>query len=201
MPSTSDFSVYGLNSTINHAKTIAKFTEKDPFSGIIDKKFLCHPEKLDYLYSPWEEFSVDNTLCIAKKCENYGLRHNKIFRSEGANINSFTLIYGFTNSHGFFDIFQETRYGISVGFLSKDRNGMQQDSAYFTSHDFKLLPKISTVASFAINRTLLKRDPQKIRSQILPIILEPIVARSIWYYLLTSITGTKQYQKNTFFTR
>ena len=196
--STSDLSISGLQSTIDHAKTIAKFTEKDPFSGIVDKKLLCQPQRLDYLYRPWKDFSIEKAIDIAKKCENYGLSNNEIFQSEGASVDSFNLIYGLTNSHGFFDVFEQTRHSISAGFVSKDMHGMQQDYAHFTAHDFDLLPDIAEIAALAITRTLSKRNPQRIKSQKLPIILEPRVAKSLWHHMLSALRGTKQYHKNTF---
>ena len=96
--STSDLSLSSLKSTVDHAKTIAKFTEKDPFSGMVDKKLLCQPQRLDYLYRPWLDFSIENAIDIAKKCENYGLSKDDIFQSEGASLDSFEVIHGLVNS-------------------------------------------------------------------------------------------------------
>ena len=38
---TSDLSEKSILAIIDNAKTIATYTEKDPFSGIIEKHFLC----------------------------------------------------------------------------------------------------------------------------------------------------------------
>lgn len=194
---TADLNFSSLESTIIHAKTIARYTEKDNFSGIVNKNFLCKPMYLSHINKPWNDFDINKSIDLLKTCERYGFNNKYIIKSDGANLHTATFVKGIINSHGFCNVFQETKHSISIGFIAKDMYGMQQDYSYFNSRDFNLIPNVKKIASIAVNRVLSKRNPRKIKSQVLPIILEPRVAQSFIQHLLSAINGSAQYNKST----
>ena len=195
---TSDLSEKSILSIIDNAKTIANFTEKDPFAGIIDKRFLCTPSEMPELYQPIANFSIDKLIEHAKHCEAIALENSDIDHSEGVDIDSFEILHGFANSHGFLHVYPETRHSIGMGLIAKDNHGMQRDNAYYSAHDFTTLPSIEHIAKLALKRTLDRRNPRRIQSQQLPILLSPSIARSFWGALLSAIKGQRQYHKDTF---
>ncbi|WP_119344786.1 TldD/PmbA family protein [Facilibium subflavum] len=195
---TSDLSHNGLHTTIEHAKTIAKFTEADPFSGIIDKDKLCTPKALAYLYRPWKHFRIEEVIDMAKTCEQHALDYSKEICSDGVEISCFEILYGFANSHGFLDVYPESRNSISIELIVEDKHGMQRDDAYFTHYDIQSLPTPKAIAQLAIDRTLSRRDPQSIQSQSMPVIFSPTTAKTLINGFLTALKGGKQYHKNTY---
>ncbi|MBK2125595.1 TldD/PmbA family protein [Fangia hongkongensis] len=195
---TSDLSINSIKAIIQSAKTIAMHTEKDPFSGIIDAKELCTPKSLSSLYQPWEDFTIEKALELAKNCESYALDNQDISHSDGVSISGFEILHGFANSHGFLDVYPETRYSISAEFIADDKHGMQRDDAYYASRSIEGLPDTKHIAEEAINRTLARRNPQSIKTQNLPIIFSPQIAKSFISKLLTALKGSRQYHKNTF---
>lgn len=195
---TSDLSEKSILSIIDNAKTIATYTEKDPFAGIIDKNFLCTPQEMPTLYQPIANFSIDQLIQHAKHCEAIALESHDIDHSEGVDIDSFEILHGFANSHGFLHVYPETRHSIGSGLIAKDDHGMQRDNAYYSAHDFRALPSIEHIANLALKRTLERRNPRRIQSQQLPILLSPAIARSFWGALLSAIKGQRQYYKDTF---
>ncbi len=195
---TSDLSDKSIQSIIDSATAIAQYTEVDPFAGIVDKAFLCEPQKMPELYCPIVDFSIEKTIEHAKTCEQLAVSQKSIFHSEGVDINSFEIIHGFANSYGFIHVYPETRHSIGIGLIAKDKHGMQRDNAYFSAYDFFALPTIQEIANLAIERTLNRRNPKKIKSQRLPILLSPAIARIFWKTLLSAIKGGHQYHKDTF---
>ena len=195
---TSDLSEKSILSIIDNAKTIANFIEKDPFAGVIDKRFLCTPSEMPELYQPIAHFSIDKLIEHAKHCEAIALENNDIDHSEGVDIDSFEILHGFANSHGFLHVYPETRHSIGMGLIAKDNHGMQRDNAYYSAHGFTTLPSIEHIAKLALKRTLDRRNPRRIQSQQLPILLSPAIARSFWGALLSAIKGQRQYHKDTF---
>ena len=195
---TTDLSTQSLRSVVQNAVTIARHTEKDPFSGIVKKGVLTQAKRLDYLYRPWQEFTIENAIEQAKACEAYALKEKDIFRSDGVTINSFEMLHGFANSHGFLDVYPETKHSISAEFIAKDKHGMQRDDAYYVNHDFTALPTLQQIAEKAISRTLARRNPRHIKSGNLPVIFSPNIASAMIGNLLAALKGSRQYHKNTF---
>ncbi|WP_395947137.1 metallopeptidase TldD-related protein [Caedibacter taeniospiralis] len=195
---TSDLSEKSILAIIDNAKTIATYTENDPFCGVVDKKFLCTPQEMPSLYKPIADFSIHHLIEHAKNCEHIALKHKGIDHSEGVDIDSFEILHGFANSHGFLHVYPETRHSLGIGLIAKDQHGMQRDSAYFSAHDFAALPNIHEITQLAIKRTLDRRNPRRIKSQKLPILLSPSIARSFWRALMSAIKGQRQYHKDTF---
>lgn len=195
---TSDLSENSILSVIKNAQTIANYTEKDCFSGIIDNQFICIPQEMPSIYKPIEDFCVNKLIDYAKNCEAIALNNSAIYRSEGIDISSSEVLHGFANSHGFLHVYPETRYGVNLGLIVKDKTGMQRDGVYYNSHNFKTLPDMKDIAKLAIERTLSRMNPRKIQSQNLPVLLSPTIARSFWKTLISGIYGQRQYYKNTF---
>jgi PmbA protein len=195
---TSDLSFNSIKNTIESAKKIAKYTERDAFSGIVERKYLALPQGIESLYHPWKNFTVERVLDLAKKCESYGLNHRDISCSDGVSISQYEMLRGFANSYGFIDIYPETKYSINASFITKDKHGMQRDSAYYAGRDIQKLPSVRSIAEEAIEKTIARKNPQLIKTQTLPIILSPSVAKSFIRHLLTALTGARQYNKNTF---
>ena len=195
---TSDLSYKSLQAVVESAFNIAHFTEKDSFSGIIEARHTCTPKHLNWQYAPWTNNSIDHMIDIAKECESYALSHKDIFQSEGVGVDSFEILHGFANSHGFMDVYPETRHSINAGFVAKDNHGMQRDNAYFAHIDQEQLPSVKAVAELAIQRTLAKRDPRHITTQSLPIILQPQIAKGFYGGIISAIKGSRQYHQDSF---
>lgn len=195
---TSDLSEKSILSIIDNAKTIATYTEKDLFVGIIDKTLLCTPQEMPSLYQPMDNFSINQLIDHAKNCEAIALENHNIDHSEGVNINSFETLHGFANSHGFLHVYPETYHSIGIGLIAKGDQGMQRDHACYSAHDFTTLPSVKHIAHLALKRTLDRRNPRRIQTQKLSILLSPAIACSFWGALLSAIKGQRQYHKDTF---
>ncbi len=195
---TSDFSPSSIKLAVQKACDIAKYTGKDPYSGIPDKKYLAQNDHQLDLYHPWENLSSEKAINIAKTCEQYALNNKKITLSEGATIESYQSLQAHGNSLGFIDQNKQTRHGLSLSLVAGNQDQMQRDYSYTNARNHHDLWSPEKVAHSAIERTLEKCHPQKINTGKYPVIFKPEMARTLINSLLSAISGMAQYKKTTF---
>jgi PmbA protein len=196
---TSDFSPSSIKLAVKKACDIAKFTSKDPFSGIADKIHLGKNDHPLDLYHPWTDLSSEKAIDIAKLCEYKALENTDISLSEGATLESYQTQQAYGNSHGFMDQNRQTRHGLSISLVSSAQSGqMQRDYSYTSARSHKDLWSPQKVANLAVERTLQKCNPQKVQTGNYPVIFKPEMARTLLNSFISAISGMAQYKKTTF---
>lgn len=196
--STSDFSSEAIQSTIEAACHIARFTTEDPFSGLAESHFLEKtPADLDLFHS----WSIDpqNAISLGKECEANALaRDNRLTVSEGVTLSTQEAIYVYANSNGFLGGYPSSLHSISCNLIAKDKMGMQRDGSYTLSRDPRQLQSIEELAKEAVDNTAKRLGAKRIATCRVPVIFHSEIAGRLIRTFLEAISGGNLYRKASF---
>lgn len=196
--STSDFSSQAIKSAIEAACHIARFTTKDPFSGLAEPHFLEKtPVDLE-LYHPWS-IDPENAISLGKECEANALsRDNRLTVSEGVTLSTQEAIYVYANSNGFLEGYPSSLHSISCNLIAKDKMGMQRDGHYTISRNPHQLQSIEALAKEAVDNTVKRLSAKRITTCQAPVIFHSEIANRLIKTFIEAISGGNLYRNASF---
>lgn len=196
--SSADFSEAALQSTIQAALDIAKYTGEDSCAGLADKALMA-TDFIDLdLYHAWN-LSVDEAIELTKACEKAALdEDSRIVNSEGASVNTGHHQYVYANSHGFIGYEMSSRHSLSCSVVSENEQGMQRDYWYDMARKHQDLSSPSDIGQMAAKRALRRLDAKSIDTGKYPVMFDATVSNSIVGHLLGAISGGSLYRQTSF---
>ena len=196
--STSDFNLPSIKDCVLAACQIAKYTAQDKAFGLAEPDLYAKESKNLELYHTRTQ-SEESMISEALECENYAIEFdNSINNSEGAQLNSSSSLFIYSNSNGFMNGFPSTRYSLSCSVLGGVDSSMQRDSSYSSARSYDDLKSPKEIGEEAASRTIKRLNPQKINTGIYPVIFEAHIAASIISSLVSAISGSNLYRENSF---
>lgn len=196
--STSDFNKKAIQLTIEKACYIARFTNKDPYSGLAEPALMAYDYPDLGLYHPWS-LTIPQAITLAKKYEAAGLNYDrKITNSEGAAISNRESFGIYANSHGFLGCCPTTLHSIACSFIAKQKSQMQRDSDYTIARSHELLTPWKTLGQNAAKLSLRRLGARTIPTGDYPVIFEASIAKSLISHLLGAASGGHLYNKTSF---
>ena len=196
--STSDFNLPSIKDCVLAACQIAKYTAQDKAFGLAEPDLYAKESKNLELYHTRTQ-SEESMISEALECENYAIEFdNSINNSEGAQLNSSSSLFIYSNSNGFMNGFPSTRYSLSCSVLGGVDSSMQRDSSYSSARSCDDLKSPKEIGEEAASRTLKRLNPQKINTGVYPVIFEAHIATSIISSLVSAISGSNLYRENSF---
>ena len=159
--STSDFSKDSINSCVEAACDIARYTSEDNAFGLAKPELHAKEFKNLGLYSPWE-VDQKEMIRLAIECEHSALSYSdKVKNSEGSSINTSESLFVYANSNGFLGGFPSSRHSLSCSVISSDKSGMQRDYSYSSARKFEKLKSTKDVGQDSASRALRRLGPAK----------------------------------------
>lgn len=196
--STADLDPGSIDTTIDQACAIARYTEEDPYAGLADadrmaRDFpdldLWHPSPLD----------ADAAVTLALDCEAAGRDADpRISNSDGGNASTSASLSVYANSHGFVGTEHSTSHSLSLSLIAGQGEAMQRDYWYDAHCDFASLASPREIGRRAAQRTLARMDPREVRTGEYPVLFSAETARSLIGHLLGAVSGGALYRKATF---
>lgn len=196
--SVSDMRWESIQSAVQAACHIARFTQEDPCSGLADPALLAfgYPE-LELAY-PWN-LTVEQAIEMACLCEREALAKDKrLVNSEGVTVNTNEGCHLYANSDQFVGFYTGTRHEISCVLVAKQQDEMQRDYSYTIARNPELLLPISIVAQQAAEKTVSRLGAKRLSTQKTPVIFCAEEARSLLGTLTSAISGGNLYRKSSF---
>jgi len=196
--STSDLRKDALQTSIEAAFRIAKYTEEDPYAGLADPNLMAKEIPDLDLYHPWA-ITVEDAIAWSKECEEAALQcDRKITNSEGASFSTHSRVYAYGNSHGFLGAYPTTRHGMSCAVIGQDKDTMQRDYDFTTARDARDLESWKVVGLRAAQRTLRRLSARKIKTTEAPVIIAAEIAGGFIGHFIAAISGGSLYRKSSF---
>lgn len=196
--SCGDLSRDSINTSIEMACNMAKYTEADPCSGLADAERMAteFPE-LD-LWHPWQ-LEPEAAIDIAREMEAAALDHDtRISNSEGASVNTGLSVSVYGNSHGFIGRRRGSNHSLSCVAVAEDSDGMQRDYWYDTRRSAADLQDHLEIGTAAANRTIRRCGAKSLSTRQTPVLFAPEVARSLIGNLVSAVSGGSLYRKSSF---
>lgn len=196
--STTDISKESIQSAVEKAIDLAKYTEKDDCSGLADREDLATTVPDLQLYHPWD-IAVEDAILQTKQCEQAALEFDKrISNSDGASFSSSQGYHIYGNTEDFIGAYPTSRHSLSCVVIAKDKLGMVRDYDYTVSRKANGLIDGIEIGKRAAKRTVDRMDARQIPTGKMPVIFDPRMAQSIFGAYLSAISGGAQFRKTTF---
>ncbi len=196
--STSDFSMAAIESTVQAAYDIARFTASDPAAGLPDPADIAtrHPD-LD-LFHPWA-ITAEQAAELALECEAAALQTSALIsNSEGAGVSAQQSHFFSAHTRGFRGAYASSRHSISVAPIAGYGEHMQRDAWYSSMRDARELASAQAVGRYAAERTLARLHSRKITTRQCPVLFESPLAAGLLGAYVQATSGGALYRKSSF---
>ncbi|GGG96035.1 TldD/PmbA family protein [Silvibacterium dinghuense] len=201
--STSDFTPEGIAHLVNGALALAKVSSEDPFAGLAEaSEFGSLPDDLELFHEDVYELPTAERIAYARRAEAASLAvDTRITNSAGGSFDAGTGRKAFANSRGFSGEYRASSCSISCSPIATGSAGeMQRDYWYTYARSLNGLETPESVGETAARRTLRRLDGRRVKTQQVPIVFSPEVARGLIGAIFDAASGDAIYRGASFFT-
>ena len=201
--SSSDFTEAGIEHLVQGAIALARVTSEDPFAGLADASEFGQLEGDLQLYHE-DVYSLPTAERIeyARRAEAAALSADtRITNSDGGSFDASTGHRIFANSRGFLGEYRSSSCSVSASPIALGKSGeMQRDYWYTHARSLKKLDTPESVGAEAARRTLRRLDGRRVKTQQVPVVFAPEIARSLIGAIFDAASGDSIYRGASFFT-
>ena len=187
--SSSDTGHGALDELVERAVAMAKLVPEDPFAGLADPDQLA-TEFTDFdMFDPSEP-SADELKETARLAEEAGMAVEGVSNSEGAEAGFSQSSIAFAASNGFARTYQRSRHSLSASMLAGEGTAMERDYDYTGAVWAEDLRSATEIGRTAGEKAVKRLNPQKPKTQQVPIVYDNRAARSLVGHLSGAINGS-----------
>ncbi len=200
--SSSDLSREGLSKLVEGAVTLSKITSEDPYAGLPDaSEFGQLAGDLGLYFEDVNEQAPAERIEIARRCEAAAMAYDtRIQNSGGGDFDTATAYKVMVNSRGFVGEYRSSYCGFSAAPIAVDEQGrMQRNYWYSSSRTTRMLESPEEIGKIAAQRTLRRMGARPVKTQRVPVVFAPEIARSIIGNIFQAANGDSIYRHATFF--
>jgi PmbA protein len=198
---SSDFTAEGIERLVSGAMTLAKITSEDPYAGLPEPGQLGQlAGDLQLSFADVYSLPPEERIEYARRAEKAALSVDpRLKNSDGGSFDAATGRKVLANSLGFVGDYQASYCSISAVPIARDEHGnMQRDYWFSSAHTLKKLESPESVGREAARRTLQRLGARKIASTKVPVVLDPVVARTILGNIAEAVNGDSIYRHASF---
>jgi len=197
---SSDFSAEGIERLVDGAIELAKITSEDPDAGLPRREQLGKVEgDLDLYYADVYSLPADQRIDYARRAEAAATSADpRITNSDGATFDASTGRKVLANSLGFVGDTQRSYCSVSAVPIAEQNGAMQRDYWYSVARTITKLDSPEEVGRVAAARTLRRLGARKVPTQRVPIVLDPMVSRSLIDHIFEAVNGDSVYRHASF---
>ena len=194
---TSDLTNDGIERMVRSALDLAKVTSEDPHAGLPQPSQLGQlTTDLDLYYDDVYSLSTADRIDYARRAENAAVSADpRITNSEGGSFDAATGYKALANSLGFVGEYRRSYCSVSaVPIATDEKGGMQRDYWFSVARTLSKLESAEHVGKVAAERTLRRLNARKVKTQKVPIVFEPTVARALIEHIFEAVNGDSVYR-------
>jgi PmbA protein len=196
--STADLREDSLESTVEQACAIAKFTEDDEAAGLADAELMATELREFDSWHPWP-LDADRAVDLALACEQAGRDADaRVDNSDGASVSSGQSLHVYANSHGFIGAERSTQHSIGCALIAGKGEDMQRDGWYSVALAQGDLEAPAAIGRRAAERAVARLSPRSIPTGEYPVLFSAEMARSLIGHLVGAVSGGALYRRASF---
>src|ERR1051326_6485146 len=197
---TSDLSLPMLDQLIGETVEMARLTSEDENGGLPDAAFFeTQFPDLNLLDRSWETLTPDERINLAVRTEKAALSADKaITNSEGAGFEYARSRVAVANTAGFSGDYEGTTASLSCVPIAEANGAMQRDYWVSATRHRQQMEAPEEVGRKAAERALRRVGARKIRTCQVPIIFDPLTARSLLNHIFDAVSGGAIYRRSSF---
>ncbi len=197
---TTDFADKSVRSLVNDTLEIVKVSNADQYNGLAPKEHLgVYDGKLLMFDDSLAGITPARKVEMAREMEDAGMKYDKrITNTEGSNWYDATRQLTLANSDGFTGQYKSTVANLSLSLLAEE-NGVKQTDYWYSFNRFvKGLDTPKAIGEEAARRVTRKLGGRKVKSQKVPIVLDPLVSRRLVGMVFGAASGRSIYRRSSF---
>jgi len=199
--STSDLSEAAIDRMAMETVELAQATEADPHAGLPDGDFATDFPDLALVDPADREVALEVRIEDARRAEAAARACDpRIVNSEGSEASSSFAAVELGNTSGFHGTYESARHGLYSSPLARedDSGSMQTDYWMTAARTLEDLEAPEAVGAEAARRALRRLGSRQIDTTEVPIVFEPMTARSLIGHVVGAIGGGAIYRKTSF---
>lgn len=195
--SSSDMSDSALDELAERAVAMARNVPEDAFCGLAD------PDQLATELADIDDFdptepTAEDLIALAARTEDAARAVPGVTNSEGASASWSSSEIALVTSTGFAQTRRASRHSIGVSVLAGSGTAMERDYDYDTKVYAGDLADAEAIGRSAGEKTVRRLNPQKVKTQQVPVIFDPRVANTIPGHMSSAINGASVARGTTF---
>jgi PmbA protein len=197
---TTDFTDRSVKDLVAQAMDIVRVSNPDQYNGLAPKEMLgAFDGRLAMFDESLARMTPERKIELARETEEAGRAFDKrITNSMGAGWSDTTREVTLANSDGFTGQYRTTSASMSVSLLAEE-NGVKQTDYWYTFNRFaSKLDSPKSVGEEAARRTVRKLGGRKVKSQKVPVVVDPLVASGLADLVFGAASGRSVYRKSSF---
>lgn len=198
---TTDFADRAVSDLARETLEIVKVSSSDKDNGLAPKDLLgAYSGKLMMFDESIASLSPEKKLELVRTAEEVGLKYDKrIVNGNSSRWNDSRNQVTLANSDGFVGQYQWTSASISVSLLAQDEDGTKQTDGWFTfGRYFNKLDTPESVGKEAGRRVIAKIGGRKVKSAVVPVVLDPQVGSALLNEVFGAASGGSIYRRQSY---
>ena len=195
--SSSDMADSALDELAERAVAMARNVPEDAYCGLAD------PDQLATEIADIDDFdptepTAEDLIALAARTEDAARAVPGVTNSEGASASWSSSEIALVTSTGFAQTRRASRHSIGVSVLAGSGTAMERDYDYDTKVYASDLADAEAIGRSAGEKTVKRLNPQKVKTQQVPVIFDPRVANTIPGHMSSAINGSSVARGTTF---
>jgi PmbA protein len=197
---TSDLSSEGIRKLVESALAVAEISTEDPHAGLPDASELGSLGGDLQLYSDdVDRIDTAGRIQEALETEEAALSADpRITNSEGASFGAYAGERVFANSRGFLGAYRASSCSLSTTPVARQGDSMERDYWFSAARSHAKLESPASIGKRAAERTLRRLGARKVPTQNVPVIFDPLTARSLIANIFDAVEGDSIYRNASF---
>jgi PmbA protein len=178
---------------------LARATAPDAAAGLPEGPFASGAPDLDLFDPADREVAVEARIADARDAEAAARAlDTRIVNSEGSQVGSVfsRLVYG--NSEGFLGEFESASHSLFSEPVARANGAMQRDYWLTVGRSLASLEAPASVGRRAAERAVARLGARRVPTCEVPVIFEPLTARSLLGHLVSCVNGYSVYREATY---
>lgn len=198
---TTDFTDRAVKDLAKDTMQIVQVSNTDKDNGLAPKEMLGSYEgKLMLFDDSIAKLTPEKKIEMARTAEDVGLKFDKrIKNANGTSWSDSQSQVTLANSDGFVGQYPMTQASLSVGLLAEDEDGTKQTDGHYTFGRFlSSLASPQAVGEEAGRRVVRKLGGRKVRSAVVPVVLDPRVASFLLGDVFGAASGGSIFRRSSY---
>lgn len=197
---TTDFADKSIKSLAKETLDIVKVSNADQYNGLAPKEYLGQYDgKLALFDNSLASMTPEKKLAMAREMEDAGMKTDKrITNTEGSSWYDAARQVTLANSDGFTGQFQTTVASLSISLLAEQDGVKQTDYWYSFNRFVNKLESPTKLGQEAARRVVAKLGGRKVKSQKVPVVVDPMVSRGFVSMVFNAASGRSIWRKASF---
>jgi len=197
---SSDLSEDSVHQLVDETVEMAKLTSEDTSGGLPDSNiFQSDFPELDLLDPQWDNLTPEQRIGLAVRAEAAAMSADQaIVNSEGASFEYARSRLALANTSGFVGAYEGTGSSLACVPIAQSKEGMQRDYWMSAARHYKRMESPEAIGRRAAERAVRRLGARKISTCQVPIVFDPLTARSLLNHIFDGVSGGAIYRRSSF---